>query len=117
MLPTVKARELWGVGPTAAPWERLPLDRFVRTAPGLDYALLAHGTLPPQAVLNDFLARGESNAGMSGAMIWKPLEVSEAEYDELVEVLCTDPELEVAVDEDSAQVESFEEWVSGLRRR
>ena len=43
--------------------------------------------IPPRRVLNDVLVRGRLDAGMSGGCIWKPLELDDAEFGELVEEL------------------------------
>lgn len=43
--------------------------------------------IPPRPALNDVLIRGRLDAGMSGGCIWKPLELSKADFWQLVEEL------------------------------
>jgi hypothetical protein len=43
--------------------------------------------IPPRRVLNDVLARGCLDAGMSGGCIWKPLQLGEADFADLVREL------------------------------
>jgi hypothetical protein len=40
--------------------------------------------IPPRRVLNDILVRGVLDAGMSGGCIWKPLELDQLEFEDLV---------------------------------
>lgn len=45
------------------------------------------GFIPPLQVLNDVLNTGDSGAGMSGGCKWKPLQIDEEEYKDLVKRL------------------------------
>ncbi|MEO1132355.1 MAG: hypothetical protein AAFX40_06560 [Cyanobacteria bacterium J06639_1] len=83
--------------------------------------------IPPQIVLNDLLMHGrpgqygpvdgiypdgtvQVDAGMSGGCAWKPFHIDREEYDELVEELLTDPELQLHVLEPPAYVRTHEQW-------
>jgi hypothetical protein len=43
--------------------------------------------IPPRRILNDVLVRGRLDAGMSGGCIWKPLELDDADFADLVREL------------------------------
>ena len=45
--------------------------------------LLTAQILPPLHVVNDLLAKGVDDAGMSGGCEWEPFQLSESEWDEL----------------------------------
>lgn len=61
-----------------------PLSEFV-----LDilYLMEVNGVIPPLAILNKVLLGGGGNGGMSPGTAWKPFEISEEEYNELVQAL------------------------------
>jgi hypothetical protein len=63
-----------------------PLTDFV-----LDilYLMENTGVIPPLVVLNTVLRSGGTGGGMGPETSWKPFEISEAEYAELVNTLCT----------------------------
>ena len=42
------------------------------------------GPIPPFAVVRSILAKGEFDAGMSGGESWTPIEISLADYDEII---------------------------------
>jgi hypothetical protein len=48
---------------------------------------LANGLIPPMVVFNSLFKSGQYSAGMSGAVRWRPFEIDQAEYDELVDRL------------------------------
>lgn len=66
--------------------------------------------IPPRHILNDFLQRGINDAGMSGGCRWKPFELSENEYDELVEELLTEPFRELSLVEVPNDVKTYDQW-------
>ena len=49
----------------------------------IPYLLVTH-IVPPLAVLNEVLATGESNAGMSGGCRWEPFSLTPSEFEEVV---------------------------------
>lgn len=53
--------------------------------------LLEFGAIPPLPVFNQLLLTGLYDAGMSGGCQWKPFQIEEEEYDELVLELLTWP--------------------------
>ena len=56
----------------------------------IPYFLVPDELIPPLEVVNSVLRTGVSDAGMSGGCRWQPLEISAAEYEELVAALVTD---------------------------
>lgn len=111
---TVKYRNMYGVGATSDPWENAPLEEFVRIAPHLGYIIIVNNILPPIAVLNDFFKKGDDNAGMGGSIIWKPFKIDKNEYNDLVEILCTDPNLDISQDETHNEITQFKLWVKKI---
>ena len=109
---TVKVRHMYGVGNSSAPWENHPLDEFIFMHPSLVFALACYKVMPPLAVLNDAFGKSESNAGMGGAIEWRPFAIDAEEYSELVEILYTDPELGIVLDEQLDQIDDFKEWAN-----
>jgi len=100
------------VGGNTFPWERgTLLDLLLALPARLDF-------MPPLAVVNDILRKGEMNAGMSGGASWKPFSINDSEYAELVEELLTlpgynvihDPSLEVCVTYEDFWGASLDRW-------
>lgn len=67
-------------GETAHNHRRLSLADILRHYP----YLLSGGLIPPAWLANELLRRGGFDAGMSGAGRWTPVEVSAAEYEEVI---------------------------------
>jgi hypothetical protein len=72
------------VGGSTFPWER-------GTVADLLLEILVSDRVPPLAVVNDLLSRGEMSRGMSGGASWKPFCLDRVEYEEVVEELLTRP--------------------------
>ena len=72
-------------------------DRYRRRGSWADvledipYLLLPRAPVPPRHVVNEVLRTGERAAGMSGGCVWKPVELDEDEYNEVVEQLLAQP--------------------------
>jgi hypothetical protein len=66
--------------------------------------------IPPRHVLNSTLRTGKCDAGMSGGCIWKPFEIAEDEYAELVEELITLPDRSITIDTRFSECVDFKEW-------
>lgn len=86
VLSSTRVRELTffdeaGIGPWKSPRRRSLADLVLALTYVVTYEI------PPRRVLNDVLVRGRLDAGMSGGCIWKPLELSEAEFGDLVDEL------------------------------
>jgi hypothetical protein len=82
---TIKYRTSWSY--LGSSTKRVqPLTDFV-----LDilYLMENTGVVPPLVVLNTVLRSGGSNGGMGPGTTWKPFEISESEYAELVNALRT----------------------------
>ena len=54
--------------------------------------LLTARIIPPLHVVNDLLAKGVENAGMSGGCEWEPFQISESEWEELASQLKSMPD-------------------------
>lgn len=67
--------------------------------------LLVMRLLPPLAVVNDLLSRGEMDAGMSGGARWTPFALSPEEWREIAQVL---------KDEDGVEDAPVAEWVQTM---
>src|SRR5690348_11353509 len=72
--------------------------------------LIVAGRIPPLAVVNEVLRRGECDAGMSGGCLWPPFELSAAEFAEVV----TDLETHGALGR-AARLEDVPSWVTTMR--
>jgi hypothetical protein len=66
--------------------------------------------IPPLPILNKLLTSGINDAGMSGGCRWKPFEITESEYSELVEELLTEPGFEFITPETPHNVKTHEDW-------
>jgi hypothetical protein len=53
--------------------------------------LLSAKIIPPLHIVNDLLARGAKNAGMSGGCQWEPFQLNRSEWDELAHHLQSQP--------------------------
>lgn len=49
--------------------------------------LLVFGVIPPFAILDQTLRSGGDNGGMGPGTAWRPFEITQTQYDELVDVL------------------------------
>ena len=110
----VRYKQLPAMGPGEGPWGYAPLDQFLVGIPAFSYALKIFNVIPPMHVINEVLARGVDDAGMGGGAKWKPFEISEEEYIELVETLLTNPNLSVVEDRELGEKPNYMKWHSGL---
>lgn len=96
-------------------WAKL---NFLDTSPNeivklllkLPYVIKA-GPLPPCRVMNDLLRRGIYDVGMSGVESWKPFEISEGVYAEVVIELHRLKEGLIEGGE-PADIEKLEDWIN-----
>jgi hypothetical protein len=93
----------------------------------LELPYVLHKFIPPFHVLRYLLKYGVSNeffpdgclpdgkvqydAGMSGGASWKPFEITQEEYENLVLDLLTDPDSEFEVLDAPAEVQTYVQWV------
>ncbi|NJL55022.1 hypothetical protein HC928_07405 [bacterium] len=93
----------------------------------LSLPFVVHRFIPPFHVLNYLLKHGVPNeffpdgilpdgkvqydAGMSGGGSWKPFEMTQEEYEDLVLELLTDPESQFEVLDAPAEVQTYPQWV------
>jgi len=93
-------------------WTHATLSEFLFSLPNL---FLLHGgeqPIPPLAVLNEVFTSGTWGAGMSGSCEWKAFEISDDEYDELVQALVGAPRFRFVTDAALAEIESLRQWRS-----
>jgi hypothetical protein len=73
--------------------------------------LLVTRIVPPLAVLNEVLATGEVDAGMSGGCRWEPFSLTPADFNDLVASLAArQGDTEARYVEPPAWVRTYEEW-------
>ena len=80
----------WPIGSSGV-WKRGNLKELLLDIPGFYYVGDSH-TFPSLQEVNGLLAQGVSDAGMSGACEWKPFQIFEEEYQELLLEFQTDPQ-------------------------
>ncbi len=110
---TIKYRICYGVGKNSAPWINEPLEKFV-----LEVVAARHANgfvLQPFHFLNEILAKGETEIGMG--FQWKPFELDENEYQELIDILCTDPSLNVSVENEFINAKNLHDWRMKVGRK
>lgn len=93
-------------GPGETPTEGTVLDLLL----AIPY-LLQSRIVPPLRILNEVLATGEVEMGMSGGCRWEPFALTPDEYDELVAALSEgDDTRRATFVEPPDWVRTFEEW-------
>ena len=105
-MKTIKYRIRYGVGKTSAPWLNEPLEKFI-----LEVVIARHldgFVIQPLHFINEILMSGETNAGTG--FQWKPFEIDNDEYQELAEILCTDPKLNVTIENEFNDAKSLFDW-------
>jgi hypothetical protein len=95
----------------------------------IPYLMDSTGVIPPLSVLNEVLREGGNNGGMSPGTEWKPFEITEAEYTELVNVFLAAnlDELKqdhpyayfdrVIVDEELQHCKDYDEWLTQVTQK
>ncbi|MCQ3932668.1 MAG: hypothetical protein DPW16_19640 [Chloroflexi bacterium] len=122
----VKYKTYWAYAGKGVPCEEV-LAEFILDVP---YLLSTHaGVIPPLHCLNEFLKTGGHNGGMGPGATWKPFQIDEVEYGELVDVL-TKMNFEsirekhpyfrfnaAFVDEDLQDCKSHADWLGRVREK
>ena len=106
----VKFKNYAGTGSQDTHWEHAPLDQFLFNTPLFVYELLAFGVIPPLHIFNERFLLGSYDVGMGGACDWKPFQLIEEEYNELVESLLTNPDHEIIEDKELWCKPTFKKW-------
>lgn len=83
------------------------LQEFLLRVP---YLLMPHGPMPPLFVLNELLAKGVADAGMSGGCQWEPFQITPVEWEELASALARTSGLVVV--EPAAWVRTYSDWAT-----
>lgn len=104
----VRFKRHGAIGP--AQWTHATLPEFLFALPSLLRPDGSQQPIPPLAVLNELFKSGRMDAGMSGGSEWKPFEISELEYEELIEWLATNPKYNFVQDADLADITSLRAW-------
>jgi hypothetical protein len=91
-------------------WQHSSLTEFLFNIPALSHSLRTLRIVPPLHVLNELLSSGISEAGMSGGCQWRSFRISDDEYAELTEDLCTLPGAGVSVDGELNECATLDEW-------
>ncbi len=110
----VKFKNYPGTGAREAHWEHALLDHFLLNTPLFVYELKAFGVIPPLHVFNEKFILGEHDSGMGGACDWRPFQLSQEEYLELVESLLTNPDHEIIEDKELWNKPNFNKWHGAL---
>lgn len=90
-------------------WRHSSLVEFLFALPYVFFGPFTQ-VIPPFHILNDLLASGKREAGMSGGCEWKPFMIAEHEYHELVEELLTMPRLCFVEDPEIADSRDLADW-------
>jgi len=96
------------VGPSS--WETGTTVEFLDAIPEVCSYLRRYGLIPPLPVLNEILAIGKDDAGMSGGCEWRPFKMTSEEYSAVEEELLTSPRFFVTVDEELRSCQTLAEW-------
>jgi hypothetical protein len=92
-------------------WKHGSLAELLFDIPHLGHVLRVAKVIPPLHILNELLASGVSEAGMSGGCKWSPFEISESEYLELVEDLITLPGAGLVIDPGLTKADNLDAWI------
>lgn len=87
---------------------------FLLSTPLFTYVLNVFGVIPPLHILNEKLVLGEHDSGMGGACSWKPFQLSNDDYIELVEHFLTNPDLVIIEDRELWSKQNFKKWHGAL---
>jgi hypothetical protein len=105
-----------GVGGPSS-WQHGSLLDLLRAIPYLLDSPERKQPIPPRYVLNQLLALGKADAGMSGGCEWKPFELADEEYRELVDELLTKPDMNFIEDATLSACQNMDEWRSKVRQK
>ena len=110
---TVKYRIWYGVGKESAPWMNEALEEFI-----LKVVAARHVNgfvLQPLHFINEILKKGETEIGVGYQ--WKPFELDESEYQELIDILCTDPTKKVTTEAEFNNAKNLHDWRMKVGRK
>lgn len=95
-------------------WKQEPVSVVMQYIHDVGFTMSVCGVIPPYKALNDILASGECDAGMSGLTVWEPVFLSIDEYNVTKKALINHPENEYFCDEELASISDFEEWNTAI---
>ena len=92
-------------------WEVIGFDQFILChSPGLSMYIHCTKQFPPLHILNEELASGGRDMGMSGGCLWKPFKLGLEDYIEIRDEMLTDPELNLSYDKSLEDRPKLSKW-------
>ena len=104
-----------GVG--GSKWETGSTLSMLESMPTVNWYLRYYRVVPPLHVLNELLATGRDDAGMSGGCEWRPFSLDPSEYTELAEELCTSPDYQCELDAELSQITTNIQWGKAIHKK
>ena len=97
-------------GGYSEPWQWYRLDKAIQMMQDLSFNLLTLKVFPPSEILNKVFKEGHCDEGMGYETVWKPFEIDQDEYEELMEAIVTDPKLDITLDEELNEIKDYKLW-------
>lgn len=114
----INVQILPAVGSAHGHWEIIEFSDFLRLhSPNLSMYVYSCHQFPPFHILNEELLTGGREMGMSGGCLWKPFQIEKEDYEVIKEEMLTDPEYNLAYDEDLAQVQNLKKWSYAILKK
>ena len=98
-------------------WETGSTLALLDSMPSMTSILRFLRVVPPLHVLNEILASGTDEAGMSGGCEWKSFEIHPDEYAELVEEWMTSPHYQCVQDVELAKLQGDAAWRKAVSKK
>jgi len=107
----IKIKILPAMGSADGNWEIVNFDDFLlRYLPRLAMYVSCTQQFPPFHILNEELLSGGADQGMSGGCYWKPLEITEQEYEDIREEMLTSPSHNLDYDPSLEDRKTINKW-------
>jgi len=90
---------------------------MLESMPSMHWYLKYYRVVPPIHILNELLALGIDEAGMSGGCEWKPFALSDEEYEDLAEELITSPEFQCELDSELSEIKTNAKWRKAVHKK
>ena len=98
-------------------WETGSTLAMLQAMPSMLWCLDYYRVVPPLHLVNERLATGLDDAGMSGKCEWQPFALSEGEYEEIVEELVTSPQFQCELDAELSGIDTFAKWNKAVQTK
>ncbi|TBW45947.1 hypothetical protein EZI54_23470 [Marinobacter halodurans] len=103
------------MGSVDGSWEIVNFDDFLlRYSPRLAMYVSCTKQFPPFHILNEELLSGGADQGMSGGCHWKPLEITEQEYEDIREEMLTSSLHELEYDPALEDRKTINKWCGAV---